>query len=190
MTVIPLAPAAGRAASRVDAERIAREHHAALLAVARLHIDDREDAHDAVQRGLEILVRCQHRLRPETALAWLKVVVKHEAIALARAHARERTRHTALEDPQLDAGALHGDELCARIDLRDRARRDLPQLKPQERRALGLLAAGHSYRDISRITGWTYTKINRCVTEGRRRLARLDADHHSPTHAGRVAKAS
>jgi hypothetical protein len=32
-------------------------------------------------------------------------------------------------------------------------------LKPQERRALGLQAAGCSYAEIEAITGWTYTKV-------------------------------
>jgi hypothetical protein len=44
----------------------------------------------------------------------------------------------------------------------------LQRLKPQELRALWLKAQGHSYSDIGEITGWTYTKVNRCITEGRR----------------------
>jgi RNA polymerase sigma factor (sigma-70 family) len=166
----------GRSPQLVDPERIAREHHAELLAVARRHSAAADDAHDAVQRGLEILLRCQHRVQPETAVPWVTVVVKHEALALTRAHARTRAWSSQV-DAEFDAdpAAPHGDDLCARIDLRDRARRDLPQLKPHERRALGLLAAGHSYREICAITGWTYTKVNRCVTEGRRALRRLDA---------------
>ena len=66
--------------------------------------------------------------------------------------------------------------MCERIDERRRAERELPRLKPQERRALGLLAAGHSYKEICAITGWTYTKVNRCVTEGRRRLRDMEAE--------------
>ena len=68
------------------------------------------------------------------------------------------------------------EDLCERIDERRRAERDLPRLKPQERRALGLLAAGHSYKEICALTGWTYTKVNRSVTEGRRRLRELEAE--------------
>jgi len=68
------------------------------------------------------------------------------------------------------ADAATVEDLCERIDLRERARRALPRLKPQERRALGLLAAGHSYREICAITGWTYSKVNRCIREGRAAL--------------------
>jgi len=44
----------------------------------------------------------------------------------------------------------------------------LRRLKPHEIRALVLRAEGHSYDEIARITGWTYTKVNRCLSEGRR----------------------
>ena len=71
----------------------------------------------------------------------------------------------------MDLDAPHGDELCARIDLRDRARRDLPRLKPHERRALGLLAARYSYREICAITGYSYTNVNRPVQPGARAQA-------------------
>ena len=55
----------------------------------------------------------------------------------------------------------------------------LGQLKPQEIRVLQLKAEGYSYREICQLTGWTLTKVNRCLTEGRRafveRLAGIEA---------------
>jgi hypothetical protein len=45
-------------------------------------------------------------------------------------------------------------------------------LKPQEARGLRLKAEGDWYREICRITGWTYTKVNRVITKGRRALRR------------------
>jgi hypothetical protein len=50
----------------------------------------------------------------------------------------------------------------------EQAAEALGRLKPQEIRALVLKARGYSYREICEITGWTYTKVNRCLTEGRR----------------------
>ena len=52
----------------------------------------------------------------------------------------------------------------------------LAALKPQERRAIRLKAEGYSYREITELTGWTYTKVNRCLTEGRRALRQLLAE--------------
>jgi hypothetical protein len=43
-------------------------------------------------------------------------------------------------------------------------------LKPQEIRCLLLKAEGLSYQEICAATGFTYTKVNRCLTEGRRRF--------------------
>ena len=55
----------------------------------------------------------------------------------------------------------------------------MKQLKPQEIRALLLKAEGYSYKQIQEITGWTYTKVNRCLTEGRKafleRVAGIEA---------------
>jgi DNA-directed RNA polymerase specialized sigma24 family protein len=49
---------------------------------------------------------------------------------------------------------------------RDEGRRRLRRLKPDERRALGLIGADYSYREVGEITGWTYTKANRRIAEG------------------------
>jgi DNA-directed RNA polymerase specialized sigma24 family protein len=32
---------------------------------------------------------------------------------------------------------------------------------------------GYSYREITEMTGWTFTKVNRCSAEGRARLREL-----------------
>jgi DNA-directed RNA polymerase specialized sigma24 family protein len=48
-------------------------------------------------------------------------------------------------------------------------------LKPAERRAIGLIAAGYSYAEVGEITGWSYTKINRCAAEGRAALRETPA---------------
>ena len=39
-----------------------------------------------------------------------------------------------------------------------------------------LTAHGYSYQEISEITGWSYTKVNRCLTEGRRSFRERFAD--------------
>jgi len=49
------------------------------------------------------------------------------------------------------------DERIAAFDLMTRSAEALQRLKPQELRALLLKAEGHSYAEIGRITGWSYT---------------------------------
>src|ERR671921_301672 len=77
-------------AAATDAERVAailRDHRGTLLWVARRWSGSAEDAEDALQRALEIYVRRLDRVEPATELAWLKVVVRHEAMAIRRARA-------------------------------------------------------------------------------------------------------
>ena len=59
---------------------------------------------------------------------------------------------------------------CERHVDRAEALARLADLKPDERRTLVLLAAGYTYREVGAITGWTYTKVNRCASEGRAAL--------------------
>src|ERR1700745_4454622 len=59
-------------------------HADALLRTARRYSLCADDAQDAYQRGLEILMRHAARLDPERAAGWLHTVVKHEALALNR----------------------------------------------------------------------------------------------------------
>lgn len=67
----------------------------------------------------------------------------------------------------LDSIPAPGCSLEERVADRDEARRQLAGLKSDERSSLGLLAAGFSYKEIAARRGWTYTKVNRCVSEGR-----------------------
>ena len=151
-------------------ELLAR-HGSQILATARRYAATPEDAEDAYQRGLEILLTKAPTTSEEELVPWLKTVVKHEAFALRR----QRERHS----PVTDDGELgeRGSPAAATHDQAERYERlrqgaeALRQLKPQEIRALLLKAEGYSYAEICEITGWTYTKVNRCLTEGRQALA-------------------
>ena len=50
------------------------------------------------------------------------------------------------------------------------ASRLLAGLKADERTAIVLQAGGFSYAEIGAMRGWTYTKVNRCLAEGRAAL--------------------
>jgi hypothetical protein len=104
---------------------------------------------------------------------------------------RQRARHTPVtDDGELGerptaAGIVH-DQVERHERLREAAEA-LAQVKPQEARALRLKAEGYSYKEICGITGWTYTKVNRCLTEGRRALRRRTASIDTGDECERLA---
>jgi RNA polymerase sigma factor (sigma-70 family) len=148
--------------------RTVAAHAESLLRTARMHSMCIDDAQDAYQRALEIFMTHADRLDAERAAGWLHVVVKHEAQAICRS----RKRLVSSSDVDFDTHESHRgptpDEQLLSFDLVSRSAEALQRLKPQELRALWLKAQGHSYNDIGAITGWSYTKVNRCLTEGRR----------------------
>ena len=161
--------------------------HGELLGrVARQYSLCADDAHDAVQRALEIYLRRVESLDPATELAWMKVVVKHEALAVRRARAS-----VASEELDLDAVPAAGQRsIEERLESAERVERSaevMRRLKRDEARALMLKAEGLSYVEIGERLGWTYTKVNRCITEGRRRFMKLYAELEAGAECERLA---
>ena len=148
--------------------RTVAAHADSLLRTARRHSICVDDAHDAYQRALEIFMAHADRLDPARAAGWLHVVVKREAQAIRRS----RKKLVGLSDVDFDTHEARSlptpEEQLLSFDMISRSAEALHRLKPQELRALWLKAQGHSYNDIGAITGWSYTKVNRCLTEGRR----------------------
>ena len=70
----------------------------------------------------------------------------------------------------LPSGGPGPAERTERREAIARSREALKTLKPAELRALTLLAEGYSYSEIGEITGYSRTKINRCLAEGRERF--------------------
>lgn len=135
------------------------EHSASLLATARRYSLCSDDAQDAYQRGLEIFLKHADGLQPQGASAWLRTVIKHEALAVRAA----RLRLVGPLEPDLDLEEARElvptDERAASFERLERSAEALARLKPQEVRALVLKAHGYSYDEICGITGWTYTKV-------------------------------
>ena len=121
------------------------------MATARRYAATPEDAEDAYQRGLEILLTKAPTTREDDLVPWLKTVVKHEAFALRKQRekhgpCRRRERRpraapaTARAAPSATSGCSVGAEAMRR-------------LKPQEIRCLLLRAEGHSYSRSARSPG-------------------------------------
>ncbi len=142
-------------------------HGAAVLGTAKRYSSNPEDAEDAYQRGLEILLTKAPSTSEEELVPWLKTVVKHEAFALRRQRDRALlTGDDVIERAPDPGGAAH--EQAERYDRLRVGAEAMQRLKPQEIRCLLLKAEGYSYDQICAETGFTYTKVNRCLTEGRR----------------------
>src|SRR3954468_3093423 len=152
-------------------------HSAGLLATARRYSVTPEDAEDAYQRGVEILLTKAPTTTEDELLPWLKTVVKHEAFAVAKASGRAVPAEEPLAREPDDRSWT--DDRAERYERLRVAAEAMAGLKPQEIRCLLLKAEGLSYHEICQATGWTYTKVNRCLTEGRRaflkRVARIEA---------------
>jgi RNA polymerase sigma factor (sigma-70 family) len=167
--------------------RLVERHGDALLATARRYTLTREDAEDAYQRALEILLTKAPPVGEEELVRWTKTVIKHEAFAIWRS--RERTVPASIEQP-LEGTASAAPPADDRVQSYERLRlgaEALRRLKPQEIRCLVLRAEGYSYRQICELTGWTYTKVNRCLTEGRRSFLRRVAGIESGAECDRLS---
>lgn len=165
---------AGR--KRAAVELIAREGAALRKAALRFSLCP-EDAEDAYQRALEILLVKAPSERPRELARWTQTVVKHEALAIRRNRERllgppsgEGERDPGERVASLPAGGDGPDGTAERRERVARSREALQALKPAELRALTLLAAGYSYAEIGEITGFSRTKVNRCLAEGRERF--------------------
>jgi RNA polymerase sigma factor (sigma-70 family) len=177
---------------RAAVELIAREG-AALRRVALRFSLCVEDAEDAYQRALEILLKKAPSGKPRDLIRWTQTVVKHEALAI-------RSQRERLLGPGPPAGTSDafdriasapapGDGPQERTERRERVARSreaLQALKPAELRALTLLAAGYSYAEIGELTGFSHTKVNRCVAEGRERFRRVLADSEDGTRCAEL----
>jgi RNA polymerase sigma factor (sigma-70 family) len=177
---LAVAPDGEAARKRVAVETYVR-NEAALRRTARRYSICSDDADDALQRGLEILLRKAPSEEPRELIRWTQTVVKHEALAVRRERERILSGPAAVtpepgkEDwvallPSQSAGPA---ERAERHEAVARGREALQSLKPQELRALTLLAEGYSYQEIGEITGYSRTKINRCLAEGRERFRRI-----------------
>jgi RNA polymerase sigma factor (sigma-70 family) len=176
----PTSKAATDAARKRVAVEIIAQHGRALRQTARRYSLCAADAEDAYQRALEILLTKAPTGDPRELIRWTQTVTKHEALAVRRN--RERLLSGSpppSEDSDEDWMALipaQGDGPAEKVERQEaiaRSREALQALKPAELRALTLLAEGYSYAEISELTGFTRTKVNRCLAEGRERFRTL-----------------
>ncbi len=152
-----------RAKVQALAEQLYRERYDYLLRIAVKHAANREDAEDAVQFSLSALIEKYDPAGGSPPLAWVTLTLERRCWADRRRHHFDRSagqeaapdsagRSFAAES--IPSGDTGPEQL---VELIDDARTRLAALKPAERRALSLIAAGYSYGEVGEMIGWTYT---------------------------------
>ena len=156
-------------------------HRTALIRQAARHAPRPADAEDAFQEACAAFMSTYEGPAGLDALRWLMVVVKRCAWRLGE----ESRRHGVLAElTSTDAEVSPGACLTAAAEraacdpalLHEQHVHDrdllveLAALKPDQRDALVLLGAGFGYAEIGDRRGWTKTKVNRCLAEGRAAL--------------------
>jgi RNA polymerase sigma factor (sigma-70 family) len=147
------------------ASELFSERGAHLMAVARHNSRREADAADALQEAIAAFLADYDPKRGSPPMAWLTLTLKRRCWRLNERRAVE-------VEPLALAEMLVGEspDPALRVGARDEARRRLGRLKADERRAIVLHAAGYTYGEIGARCGWTETKVNRCLYEGRRAL--------------------
>jgi RNA polymerase sigma factor (sigma-70 family) len=164
-----------RSVEQAEAVRlIAGEIYAArrghLLAVARRNAACEADAEEAVQEAFLAFIESYDPAGGAPPVAWLTLVLKRKCWRARGARRREVRELLPGAEAEAEALASSPPDTEARVVDLEEARARLRPLKPDERTAIGLAAAGYSYGEIAERRGWTQTKVNRCLYEGRAAL--------------------
>jgi RNA polymerase sigma factor (sigma-70 family) len=166
------------AARKRAAVELISKHERSLRRTARRYSICADDADDAYQRALEILLVKAPTDDVRQLIRWMTTVVKHEALKVRQSRERTigavpRARDGEEESDWVAMIPSSGDGPASLVERREkvaRSREALQALKPQELRALTLLAEGYSYEEIGAMTGFSQTRVNRCLAEGRERF--------------------
>ena len=178
----------GRSGS-VDSGKLAllERFGAEMLATARRYSPSPHDAEDAYQRAAEILLTHEPRGTDDELCRWLRTVVKREALAIRRQRQRVLPAGEPERLPEPSTGQPDTHERAERFERLQLGAQAIGRLKPQEVRCLLLRAEGYTYKEICAETGWTYTKVNRCLAEGRRAFLERVAGIESGAECERLA---
>lgn len=149
-------------------EQFVIEHGNTVLRVARSYSNSAQDADDAYQRTIELmLVKAPEGLSWQQLLSWACTVAKNESLMQARGR-----RLSVVTDFDEIADALESElptpaERYEDEELMGQGREVLSQLRPDQARCLLLRADDFSYPEICEKTGFSYAKVNRLLSEGR-----------------------
>jgi RNA polymerase sigma factor (sigma-70 family) len=153
------------------AEKFVIEHGNSVLRVARSYCNSAQDADDAYQRTIEILMtKAPEGLSGGQLFSWACTVAKNEALMESRG--RKLSVATDFDEIAyaLESDLPTPDERVEADELVSQGREVLAQLRPDQTRCLLLRADDLSYPEICEKTGFSYAKVNRLLSEGRQAL--------------------
>jgi DNA-directed RNA polymerase specialized sigma24 family protein len=171
------------------ADQLYRERHRYLMRIAARNAASHADAEEAMQDAFISFIDHYEPDSEAPPLAWLTLTLKRQCWAKRRKAHLDRSVGQEVEQGEgpgtviaaIPSRATGPEQLVAGVE---EARGKLAVLKPQQLRALGLLAAGYSYREIAALNRWTHTKVNRCISEGRAALRARAATEQPQRHRG------
>ena len=150
---------------------------------------------DACQVAWTIVLRRADIVLDARGFSWLVTVAVREAWRLgSTAHEQPASTLTSGLHPEHEHGQLpeptdaeHRGTDTKALDHIEHLERlqALQVLKPAEREALYLKGLGYSYDEIMRLTGASYTAVNRRITEGRAALRAHLGEHRGPRRTAR-----
>jgi len=169
-SVAPSAPGRSREAETV-AHQLYAAHRARLLVIARNNCGDSGDAEEALHDAFILFIERFDPACGSPALPWLTLTLKRRCWAIYK---RRRELGERLARVQREQVALRGgrsvEDLAEITEGAELLKGDIAALKPQERRALALLASGHSYREIATRLGWSVKRVDHCLERARAKL--------------------
>lgn len=146
-----------------------------LLVIAQKNAPTPADAEEALQDSFVAFIKHFDPDGPAPAIAWLILTLKRACWTRWRKGLPQvpaddfRDRGSRADRSRVDEVAASSD-MAEQIETIQLGREAMAKLKPDQRTALVLLAMGYSYKEIGELNDWTYTKVNRCVSEGRTAL--------------------
>ena len=192
MDIHPQSPSAVAQRRAKILDQLLRDHRAQLVSQVRFHSRDAEQAEEALADACVQFMRFWDGPPGIPALQWMLVVAKRCAWAIARKDRRRRSRLKGVSVESAGEGLAFVDreagpepqELAERSAETEWLIELIEELKPDERTALIMLGLGCSYAEIGEARGWTLTKVNRCIAEGRERVRQRLAEGERDETAG------
>lgn len=157
------------------AEEMFTEHRRLLVGQARRYSYLPHEAEEALQQAFFYFLTSYDPESGAPPLYWMLKTIKHACWAVARKEIKHEKRRafpevgndgeeSEMKFEQAPSKAAGPEEL---VSVCDEINSRMVRLKPDERSAVVCHAIGYSYKEIADLKNWTYTKVNRCITEGR-----------------------